>query len=137
MMPHGIDTSPKIAEYGKYWNRTFGSTTNSNNWCISEWYDVIDAPKGSVQIGGYVGADTTSITFQYWLGKGDNDWYYFAGVNPRNIPIGTDNRIVSITFSIQVAEIDNSYAYIVNTGQIIFAGTNTPYYGHRNISELN
>lgn len=136
-MNRKTDTSPKIAEHGVNWNRTFGGKTTNDNWCITDWYNVENAPFSDANIQGFVGADSDSITFQYHLSNGSTDWYYFAGVNPRKLSIGTNRKIVDITFSLQEAEIDNSYAYIVETGQIFFAGKNTPYYGHRNIAELN
>lgn len=135
-----LDTSPRIAEQGKYWNRTFGSTTSNANWCITGWYDVIDEtcdPRYTT-INGYVGTDSSSITFQYNLTNGTTNWFYFAGVNPRRVlSREVEYRLTSISFSIEIAEIDNSYAFIVETGQILFAGRNTIYYGHTNISELS
>lgn len=41
-----------------------------------------------------------------------------------------------MAFSIFLDGIDDSYAYISETGEILFAGKNSIYYGHRNISEL-
>lgn len=120
-----------------YWNRTFGGKTTDDNWCITDWYNVENAPVGSVRVQGFIGADSIGITFQYHYSDDSTGWFYFAGVNPRRLSIASNLKIVGITFSIQEAEIDNSYAYIVETGQILFAGENTPYYGHHNISELN
>lgn len=143
MQSRTLDTTPKIAEYGKHWNRTFGSTTDNANWCITEWYDVNDPYTGigrTTSINGFIGVDAIGITFQYYLTDGfatSTNWYYFNGVNPRILLGGSiTKRLTSISFSVQLSEIDNSYAYIVQTGQILFAGKNTPYYGHRNISEL-
>lgn len=136
-MNHRTDTSPRIAEHGVYWSRTFGVKTDNNNWCITDWYNVENAPFGGAKVQGFIGADSNSITFQYRFSDGSTDWYYFNGTYPRALPISTSKRIIDITFSVQETEIDNSYAYIVETGQIFFAGKNTPYYGHANISELN
>lgn len=136
-MSHKTDTSPRIAEHGVHWSRTFGIKATNDNWCITDWYNVENAPFGDVNVQGFVGSDNTNITFQYRFNNDSTDWYYFNGVYPRRLPIGKDRKIVGITFSIQETEIYNSYAYIVETGQILFAGKNTPYYGHRNISELN
>lgn len=137
MMPHGLDTTPIIDEYGVYWSRTYGQKTANADWCVTQFYDVVGAPYGNVNIQGFVGADSINVTFQYTFSNNSTGWYYFAGTNPRRIPAGTDRRITSISFSIQQTEIDNSYVYIVETGQILFAGKNSIYYGHRNISELN
>ena len=137
------DTTPKIAEYGKYWNRTFGSTTDNADWCITQWIDVDDPYTGTgrpTSINGFIGADSNAITFQYYLTNGavtQTNWNYFNNVNPRTVLSGNAfSRLTSISFSIQVNEIDNSYAYVEQTGQILFAGKNTPYYGYTNINDM-
>lgn len=140
-MPHGLDTSPVIEHTG-LWTRTFGKLSESDNdWCITKFYDTDDAPDGTLRstfINGYVGNDTTSITFQYYLSNGSTDYWYFAGTNPRRLLGNEDGRRVSrISFSIEKTKLKDSYAYIVETGKILFAGENTPYYGHTNVSELN
>lgn len=132
-----INTSPKILEYGVHWNRMFGEKTDNSNWCVTDWYSVDNAPLGNILLVGFIGGDNPSITFQYHTVQ-NNDWYYFANqVGTRNIPLGSDNRLVDIAFSIEITEIHNSYVYVQETGQILFAGKNSIYYGHRNVSELN
>ena len=133
-----IDTSPKIAEYGVCWNRTQGGKTASDNWCITEWYDFNPLYHGTMYINGYVGSDNAFITFQY-EGLYDNgntykNWYYFIG---QSRVLGEQTITMQrITFSIQIEQIDNAYAYIQETGQIIFAGKNSPYYGYTNINDM-
>lgn len=39
--------------------------------------------------------------------------------------------------TLQMDRLDDCYLYLKETGQILFAGKNSIYYGHRNISELN
>ena len=57
-------------------------------------------------------------------------------------PGGSDTRNVinanstGIAVSVESNHIDDAYAYLPD-GQILFAGKNTPYYGHMNISELS
>lgn len=46
---------------------------------------------------------------------------------------GTTDGAAQVRFSIFTDYMDDSYAYFVNTGNIIFAGKNTPYYGMANI----
>ena len=41
-----------------------------------------------------------------------------------------------IRFTLAEAGVDDSYAYFNDTGKVIFAGKNTRYYGHGNISEV-
>ena len=139
LMMHKFDTSPVIENDG-FWTRTFGVKSLSPGWGITKFYNINDQVDGSSRrtyINGYVGADTSSITFQYYLSDGSTDWWYFAGTNPRcviNPP--KDLRITKISFSIELSEADDSYAYIMETGQIIFAGKNTIYYGYKNINDM-
>ena len=133
-----IDTSPKIAEYGVCWNRTQGGKTANDNWCITEWYDFNPLYHGVMHVSGYVGADNAFITFQY-EGVYDNsniykDWYYFVGQS--RVIGGLNVTVNKITFSIEVTKIDDAYAYIEETGQILFAGKNSPYYGYTNINDM-
>ena len=39
-------------------------------------------------------------------------------------------------FTVVLSKKDDAYAYIVDTGEILFAGINSIYHGHRNISEV-
>ena len=138
MQKSGLDTSPKVAQYGVYWGRTFGQTVQKEEWCITEWYDIDDEPGNSrdTYINGYVGKDTSDTTFQFYNTNSSSGWYYFNGTNPRRVFRNT-YRISQISFSIESSKLDDSYAFMVETGQIIFAGKNTIYYGHKNVSELN
>lgn len=134
-----IDTSPKIAEYGVSWGRANGvKRTNLYNWCITERYE-LNPIYGRINVVGYIGADNTNITFQYYGIKDDDSsfegWYYFNGASSRAIG-STNATLQEITFSIKTDIIDNAYAYIKETGQILFAGKNTPYYGYTNINDM-
>lgn len=42
-----------------------------------------------------------------------------------------------VAVTLKESEIDDAYLYVRDSGEIIFAGKNTIYYGHRNISELS
>lgn len=64
----------------------------------------------------------------YWGWNSRND-----EVTRNVININSD----AIRFDIYIPMIDRCYAYLVETGQILFAGKNSIYYGHCNISELN
>lgn len=57
---------------------------------------------------------------------------YWGFVAPR---LNANSNGVAVT--LKENEIDDAYLYVIDSGEIIFAGKNTPYYGHRNISELN
>lgn len=133
------DTSPRIVEYGTYWGRQNDVKLQDQSWCITKWYDFDPEYLGIITVYGYVGATGNDHTFQY---RGERtgssnlyaDWFYFQN-NTRNIG-AADVTLKRISFSIAIAEINDSYAYVENTGQILFAGRNTPYYGYTNIHDM-
>lgn len=72
-------------------------------------------------------ADKDKSYMDYW------NWYSSPGFERTTINIDSEY----VRCAILISEIGNSYAYLKETGQILFAGKNSIYYGHRNISELN
>lgn len=42
-----------------------------------------------------------------------------------------------VSCSLKISLLDDAYAIMEYSGEILFAGKNSIYYGHRNISELN
>lgn len=56
--------------------------------------------------------------------------YYMANGLPT-----TGNKYVSFTFPNNETDIANSYCYYSDTGEVVFAGANTPYYGKSNIND--
>ena len=123
MMPHGIDTSPIILQYDKRYNS--GNIIDQTGYCITEIYGY--APSSSIQ---YV--TTNNVFFQLMIYK---DGVYLDYWSPGNYKLNVNSNGLAVTLNTN--DIDNSYLYINGTGQILFAGKNTIYYGHRNISELN
>ena len=122
----GLDTSPRIAEYGKYLNRSTTGTAINEGWCYTDWYD-INPIKEFITIKDNV----TDIihTFQYVMQNGTRDYWY----GPTRPLSGSP---YTIRFSIQITNIPTCYAYSETTGQIFFAGRNTPYYGYTNIHDM-
>ena len=135
------DTSPKIAEYGKYCSRGKTSLASDPEWCYTEWM-VLNPPQSEniiIIVDAYA-SKGSSYTYQYHNVSGSWGDYWYG--NPdfseyrRVMNTGT-NRIHMIRWSIKIENLDRCYAYIETTGQILFAGKNSIYYGHRNISELS
>lgn len=116
------------------------STTNTNNMSGSAYHKIVYFDSSDNFLGFNTitnsGAETTTQDSRQktaWLTN--NDGVYKVG------------------FSLIDADIDNSYAYIIepthpstttafmpdgwSAGDIIFAGSNTPYYGMHNISEAS
>lgn len=142
MQESGLDTSPRIVEYDASWGRAVETkNTNPNyyrGWCITDWY-AIDPTDKNIRIIGYIGNDSASITFQHHNAtKTQKNWYYFnQGDQEGEQGLADVQYPTEISFSIQQSKLRDSYVYVKKTGQILFAGKNSIYYGHTNISELN
>lgn len=139
MAGRSVNTTPKIEEYGVYWNRTQGKKSENVKWGTTKWYTFDPLYLGAVTIDGYIGADNTGICFQYeGLRNGNTvwkDWYYFNGQTYRGIG-RYDVTLQVISFSIELSKIDDVYAIVRQTGQILFAGKNTPYFGYTNKKDM-
>ena len=121
-----IDTSPKIAEYGKYCGRSGQEIAVNENWCYTEYYPLLI--NGSQYVCDNV--TDTSHTYQYQQKADGTEWDFWYG--PRR-KIFLHNVI---RFSIKIDNLDDAYAYSELSGQIFFAGKSTPYYGYTNINDM-
>lgn len=128
----GLDTSPKIVEYDKYLERDGTATGAAVGWCYTEW--ILFDPQRTGMLMVVDNCTQSNRVFQYQNEQGSYADYWYG---PERIIGNADVTLYKIRFSIETAKIDDSYAYCETTGQIMFAGKNTQYYGHRNISELS
>ena len=128
-----LDTSPIIREYNTEYNPYNLSPVYADGFCttVVYQYPILTATATIA----YYGTDGRNMI----LLKNDaavymDYWRLTHPDNPRKcMNAGSDGAM----FTLNMEMIDDCYAYLVETGQIFFAGKNTPYYGHRNISELN
>lgn len=124
-----LDTSPIIAQYDK--RISVRNDVDAEDFCITQRYYY--PPSDAFQTLAYFGTDGAQCRV-YKNDEYMDYWTLAVAQSPREcINIGSD----AIAITLSMFKLDESYAYIVETGQIFFAGKNTPYYGHRNISELN
>lgn len=127
-----LNTSPRIAEYGKYLTRSNTGTGSNADWCYTIWYDIYPAP-GTANRLQLVNCGIGEFrTYQWTTSAGGANWdyrktggYYYLPANANKIRV-----------SIPIANLLTCYAYIESTGQILFAGKNTPYYGYTNINDM-
>ena len=65
-----------------------------------------------------------------------SDWWNcgMAG-QQKSVTISSTKRYIRL--NIPMENLDGAYAYSSATGKIHYAGKNTPYYGHTNISEVS
>lgn len=132
MMPHGLDTSPVFETYG--YKMPAGNTPyeEDENFAITILYHYppVDFKQTLVtsKVGGTIRVYNGNKAYMdYW------NWYVTEGYQ-RNV-INANSEY--LRFAVLINESNDSYAYLKETGQILFAGKNSIYYGHRNISELN
>ena len=125
-----LDTSPVIAWYDKRNNRGPGLVDDSNS-VVTVLYEY--PPSNIIQtLVGYGIKDSVHIYknsayIDYWA------FFAYSKENTRQILNTYSN---GIKVDIVKSMIDDSYLYIKDTGQILFAGKNSVYYGHTNVSEL-
>lgn len=124
-----LDTSPIIALYNK--GISVRNDVDKEGFCITQRYYY--PPSDAVQTLAYYGTNGAQCRI-YKNDEYMDYWTLSITQSPRKcINIGSE----AIAITLDMYKLDESFAYIVETGQIFFAGKNTPYYGHRNVSELN
>ena len=135
-----VDTTAKIAGTG-YGLNSKGGLQSLEKACYTEFYSFGRTIEGSDSRkviyyvstgnqGGMLGADKQTVYqdgefVTYWTTK-------FDSVNENNFT-GNYGPFNQLRFSLVTAYIDDDYAYFAATGEVIFAGKNTPYYGMANI----
>lgn len=128
----GLDTTPVIMEYNKQWNSS-GNTESKNGYCVTEKYKVpwTAGMKYKVKTSNTA---SHSSRICAWTGNETNfstSWERSSG--EINVNYTFANCWLSCT--LETADIDDCYLYENNSGNIIFAGRNTPFYGKQNINE--
>lgn len=135
-----VDTTAKIAGTGYGLNKQ-GELEPREQACYTEFYSFGRTIEGndsrkviyyvsSNNEGGMTDANSQQVWqndafVTYWTTAYDTESSNNFGGN-----YGPFNRI---RFPLVTAYIDDDYAYFADTGEVIFAGKNTPYYGMANI----
>lgn len=143
------DTSPKIALYDKKTNSQTTEDTATDTLvgaCVTEWYDIPDA-NNSVLVG-VIPYTLSGILASRIQVKNESSMTWWEekkickehphpsdgeeGVSD-NIGKWGDNTYTKFRLTLETSYIEESYLYWENTGDIVFAGKNTQYYGLKNI----
>lgn len=129
-----LNTSPKIAQYGVK-NPSGNPATKpyivDEDYCVTEIYAF--TPMNVRQTLHFYGGSGNMILYtdntykDYWNLNGETQEHKWNIIN------ANANRL---TCTLKISMIDDCYFWIEETGEILFAGKNSPYYGHTNISEL-
>ena len=139
-----IDTTPVIETYHAWIRANCVVQTNSSSvLCVTKWYTITNP--SSITIKFHV-SDAETVVDEYIVhaaregetGNGNRICLIApSAVLTKDVFDTNSTDRSNIRFTIDERLIDESYAYVNETGEIIFAGRNSNYYGHKNISELN
>lgn len=140
-----VDTSPVITQTGVRYKSADGVETRTG-FCVTKNYNIdktgiSDSQTIQLSVLIYSG-DMSAVSCNCHVLKDDVYIGYYGIVSkasatsaPTVKNTSTSGEINQIAFSLYDGGTDYSYAYVTNTGQILFAGRETKYYGMSNISE--
>lgn len=135
---HG--TSPVITDTGVYFDES-GTLLQSNNWCVSDYYEF--PYKGSLPFTFVInaGADNnpgaTAYLITYDSTNAKTNSYLTSIKGEKELVWRTVAPYAKFRASLCTKNGAPYYAYIKETGEVVFAGIDSPYYGMSNISEAN
>ena len=129
MQEHSVNNSPVILEYDKRY-KPGGNIDYFSDRCITKIYDCY-CDNNHRQFYAY-GIESTTINYKsgaYY------DYWNTPCLTPQNV-ILAKYATEQLAFTLVTSTIDDCFVIQNGTGIILFAGKNSIYYGHRNISEL-
>lgn len=126
-----IDTSPVIEFYGYSIPTGRSDYTKSEGKGVTKIYEYPEQDFVQTLVTAYVTANIRVFK----SGSYRDYWSWVAQVGMRRKVINPLSNGLAMTIILD--NIDDSYAYLGETGQIFFAGKNTPYYGYTNINDMS
>lgn len=125
-----VDTSPVIEFYGYSIPPGSGNYTQSEGNGTTKIYEYPEQDFAQTLVTAYVTANIR--VFKDGLYR--DYWSWDPRVGMRRKVINSLSNGLAMTIILD--NIDDSYAYLEETGQILFAGKNSPYYGYANINDM-
>lgn len=125
-----IDTSPKILYENSRYSAN-GTVSADIDKCCTIIYNYTRNETGTKLTLAYSGS--AGVMLVYNDGVKIDYWLLNDAQSPRAV---INNGSNGVAFTLFNAHLATSYAYIVSTGEILFAGKNTPYYGYTNINDM-
>lgn len=126
------DTTVKIAEYGYKWDKGREVKKADSNYGITIKYDF--PAQSDIRTLVQRGHESALIFYTDGVYK---DWWManngIAQEAKRKIVNAGANQV---SMSVYLPMIDDAYLYIEETGEILYAGKNSPYYGYTNINDM-
>lgn len=126
-----LDTSPVILQYDVSYQSNGDIGTNVNYCITGLYYYPVLTQTGTI---GYFGTDGKIAVVYKNNGTERVDYWVLQDAQSPRACLNTGSD--AIKFSLKTIELDNCYAYLQETGQIFFAGKNSPYYGYTNINDM-
>lgn len=128
-----IDTTVEVTEADVRWQGLPGARFNkiaTPGKGITRQYFPDPVPQANVTnaIALNVG-DTTEMTYVLYKANESKPFDYWSPTQPR-----WTQDAVSVSFTVLLSAVDDAYCYVVASGEVLFAGKNTPYYGKTNIN---
>lgn len=129
-----LNTSPKIA-YENACIIAGGNIAEKQNSVVTALYPYSNPSDSNYTLCYYGTQDKMAL---YDAERRYNDYWAIGAVDaPKTRAVLYKNSRTSFAaFTLRKDMLDDCFAYVTNTGQILFAGKNSIYYGHRNISEI-
>jgi hypothetical protein len=127
-----LDTSPVIIQYDARLNGN-GTISEFSGRCVTKVYDC--AVTNNDRRFSHYGLQATTIN--YLNGAYYDYWNNASESEPKDNSTLAKEGTTQMQFSLVTSMLDDCYCIYKRTGEILFAGKNSIYYGHRNISELN
>lgn len=125
------DTSPIVIAYDSYYGAS-GVIGVREGTCVTGIYSYQSSAEQRT-IVYYVGNSIGKNMIVYEDNKKIDYLVLSSNVSERKIINAGSN---GLAFTLDMDAIDLSHAYIKETGQIFFAGKNSPYYGYTNINDM-
>ena len=126
-----IDTTVRIMQTGVYWDLRLNRIADAQCAITEKYAPDMQIPNDGNEFGLALGfpPDDKEHKYAVYRDGEEKPFDYWTVVQPRFTAGGK-----YVSFSILLSAIDDCYAYVIDTGTVLFAGKNTPYYGKTNIN---
>ena len=136
MLTNGVESAKEYGGITKVYKTSYPTTTLHLAGIIPTTGNVIAT--GGARLVPY-DADGVAIDYVKENDGNYNRWAQDATgtMTEFTSPAWSVRAFTSIVFTVDMRYLDDAYMYNYATGQVYFAGKNTPYYGMRNISQAS
>lgn len=134
-MRNGLDTSPIIDAYNAGMGPGNNPYVEVADRCVTVLYEYPAQSDTQTIVATGLGTGNFNVMRVYINGVYKDYWVTGTQDNYERKCVNANTNGLRVT--LVTDRLLDCYVYLKETGQILFAGKNSIYYGHRNISELN